>query len=162
MSDEFLFGEEFFGEDDTTLAVIGLTASLAPLEGVDETAQIAETAALKISWDKTAGEWVTDLGNTNTLNVTQFAARRAWAVWSNVVGQPEAMGWGDGPENSDRGYVVVMDTDEFGVVTGQFFGIASRVISIAAKKYTREGSIVFDGRVPVKTKFGIFYNPKIG
>ena len=157
MSDELLFGE-----DDTTLAVIGLAASLAPLEGVDETAQIAETAALKITWDKAAGEWVTDLGNTDTLNVSQFAARRIWAVWSNVVGQPEAMGWGDGPENSDRGYAVVMDTDEFGVVTGQFFGIASRVISSAAKKYTRDGSIAFDGKVPVKTKFGIFYNPKIG
>ena len=157
MSDELLFGE-----DDTTLAVIGLAASLAPLEGVDETAQIAETAALKITWDKTAGEWVTDLGNTDTLSVSQFAARRIWAVWSDVVGQPEAMGWGDGPENSDRGYAVVMDTDEFGVVTGQFFGIASRVISSAAKKYTRDGSIAFDGKVPVKTKFGIFYNPKIG
>ena len=152
----------FFGEDSTTLAVIGLAASLAPLEGVDETAQIAETAALKISWDKTAGEWVTDLGNTETLTVTQFAARRIWAVWSNVVGQPEAMGWGDGPENSEHGYAVVMDSDEFGVVTGQFFGITSRVISSAAKKYTREGSIVFDGKVPVKTKFGIFYNPKFG
>ena len=157
MSDELLFGE-----DDTTLAVIGLAASLAPLEGVDETAKIAETAALKITWDKTAGEWVTDLGNTDTLSVTQFAARRIWAIWSNVVGQPEAMGWGDGPDNSDHGYAVVMDTDEFGVVTGQFFGIASRVISSAAKKYTRDGSIAFDGKVPVKTKFGIFYNPKIG
>lgn len=157
MNDELLFGE-----DDTTLAVIGLTASLAPLEGVDETAQIAETAPLKISWDKQAGEWVTDLGNTDTLNVTQFAARRMWAVWSNVLGQPEAMGWGDGPENADHGYAVIMDTDEFGVVSGQFFGIASRVISSAAKKYTREGSIAFDGKVPVKTKFGTFYNPKIG
>ena len=157
MSDELLFGE-----DDTTLAVIGLAASLAPLEGVDETAQIAETAALKITWDKTTGEWVTDLGSADTLNVTQFAARRIWAIWSNVVGQPEAMGWGDGPDNSDHGYAVVMDTNEFGVVTGQFFGITSRVISSAAKKYTREGSIVFDGKVPVKTKFGIFYNPKIG
>lgn len=153
--------ELFFGEDDTTLDVIELTANLAPLDGVDETVKIAETAALKITWDKTAGEWVTDLGNTETLSANQFAARRVWAVWSNVVGQPEAMGWGEGPENADHGYVVVMDTDEFGVVTGQFFGIASRVISIAAKKYTREGAIAFDGKVPVKTKFGIFYNPKI-
>ena len=152
----------FFGNDDTTSAVIGLAASLAPLEGVDETAQIAETAALKITWDKSAGEWVTDLGTVDTLNVSQFAARRIWAIWSNVVGQPEAMGWGDGPDNSDHGYAVVMDTNEFGVVTGHFFGITSRVISIAAKKYTREGVITFEGKAPVKTKFGIFYNPKIG
>jgi hypothetical protein len=152
----------FFGNDDTTLAVISLAASLAPLDGIDETAQIAETAALKITWDKSAGEWVTDLGTVDNLNVSQFAARRIWAVWSNVVGQPEAMGWGDGPENSEKGYAVVMDTEEFGVVTGQFFGITSRVISSAAKKYTRDGSISFDGKIPVKTKFGIFYNPKIG
>lgn len=154
----------FLNDEDnsTTLAVIGLQAALAPLDGIDETAQIAETAALKITWDKTAGEWVTDLGNTDILTVTQFAARRIWAIWSDVVGQPKAMGWGDGGEDCERGYAVVMDTDEFGIVTGQFFGIASRVISSAAKKYTREGSVVFDGKVPVKTKFGIFYNPKIG
>ena len=154
--------DDFFGNDDTTLAVIGLTASLAPLEGIDETVAIAETAALKITWEKQTGEWSTDLGSTDDLTVTQFAARRVWAVWSNVVGQPESMGWGEGPDGSDNGYAVVMDTEEFGFVTGQFFGITSRVISSAAKKYTREGAVNFVGKVPVKTKFGLFYNPKIG
>lgn len=154
--------EDIFGSDSTTLAVINLADSLAPLEGVDETVAIAETAALKITWDKGAGEWITDLGSTDDLTVNQFAARRIWAVWSSVVGQPEAMGWGEAPSGADSGYAVVMDTDEFGIVTGQFFGITSRVISSAAKKYTREGSVTFAGKVPVKTKFGIFYNPKIG
>lgn len=156
MSDEL-----FFGEDDTTLAVIGLTASLAPLEGIDETVAIAETAPLKIEWDKKAGVWSTDLGQSTALYVSQFAARRIWAKWSSIVGQPEAIGWGEAPEGCDAGYAVVMDTEQFGVVTGQFFGITSRVISAAAKTFTQTGEVSFLGNVAISTKFGTFYNPRI-
>jgi hypothetical protein len=146
---------------DTELAVIDLTTSLAPLEGIDETARIAGTSALSIRWDKSNGSWITDLGECDALHVTQFAARRIWAKWSQVMGQPEAMGWGEAPEGCDSGFAVVMDTEEFGIVTGQFFGITSRVISSAAKKFVREGDFTFSGSVPVKTKFGVFYNPKV-
>lgn len=150
-----------FGTDETTLAVIDLQSSLAPLEGVDETLSIAESSHLPIKWNKQEGQWETDMGGTTHLTVNNFAARRVWAVWSNTVGQPEAMGWGEPPVGADAGYAVTMDTVEFGLVTGQFFGITSRVISSAAKKFVREGQINFDGSVAVKTKFGIFYNPKL-
>jgi hypothetical protein len=150
-----------FELDGTELAVVDLQSALAPLEGIDETVQIAETSALSIKWDKSNGSWVTDLGECDVLHVTQFAARRIWAKWSQVVGQPEALGWGEAPEGCDSGYAVVMETEEFGIVTGQFFGITSRVISSAAKKFVREGGFTFAGNTPVKTKFGLFYNPKV-
>lgn len=156
MSDEF-----GFEVDETALAVINLQTSLAPLEGIDETVAIAESAALPIKWNKQEAQWETDMGDTVELHINNFAVRRVWAVWTKVVGQPEAMGWGDGPEGSDKGYAIVAETEEFGMVTGQFFGITSRVISSAAKKFVREGSITFAGSVAVKTKFGIFYNPKL-
>lgn len=156
MSDEF-----GFENDETALAIINLQTTLAPLEGVDETVSIAETSALPIKWNKQEGQWETDMGETTQLHITNFAARRVWAIWSKTVGQPEAMGWGEAPEGADAGYAIVADTGEFGVVTGQFFGITSRVISSAAKKFVREGSITFDGSMAVKTKFGIFYNPKL-
>ena len=150
-----------FGDDNQTLAVIDAAAFVAPIEGIDETATIAETAPLKIEWDKHTGTWKSDLGESETLTVTQFAARRVWAKWSNVVGQPEAMGWGEAPPDCDSGYAVVMDSQEFGVVTGMFFGITSRIISAAAKVYTRTGEVNFSGKVVVKTKFGTLFNPVI-
>ena len=156
MSDEF-----GFDVDETALQVINLQASLSPLDGVDETVAIAESSALPIKWNKQEGQWETDMGETTQLHLTNFAARRVWAVWSKTVGQPESMGWGEGPEGSDKGYAIVAESDEFGLVTGQFFGITSRVISSAAKKFVREGIVTFDGSVAVKTKFGIFYNPKL-
>lgn len=151
----------FAVDDSTAIAIIGETSALSAIGGVDETFAIAESAPLHIAWDKKDGVWKTDMGDSESLFVSEFALRRCWAIWSDVVGQPVDIGYGVGPEGSEAGYAFVMNTAEFGVVVGQMFGVSARVMSAAAKIFTRSGELSFTGRIAIKTKFGLLFNPVV-
>jgi hypothetical protein len=140
-------------------------ALVSAIGGQDETGLIAQEAPLRIDWDKKAGIWRTDLGETEDLLAFSFVARRIYACWTDNIGQPICLGMGDKcpdhPDTSDKGYLVGMDTQQFGLVIGQFFGLAQRVMSASAKLYIRQGIVRYVGSREIVTRFGKFQLPVI-
>ena len=156
---------EVMGGDYTNIS--GVTGeTLAALVPYNRMTHIAKTALLRAEWDKKKGVWITDMGESSTLTGEMVKATEIYACWSSQVGKPDCMGFGpicpQHPDKSEMGYRLAIDSEEFGNVYVDLFGLAQRV-GAAACKYAvaNNDKIAFDGSKAINTQNGTFYIPKI-
>lgn len=127
---------------------------------------IARNTLTRMDWNKDSGMWVTDLGETDELIGEIIKATEVYSCWSHQIGKPTCQGFGpacpEHPDTSQMGYRLAIDTEEFGNVWVDLYGLAQRAGSSACKvAASNDGKISFKGSKAINTKNGTFYIPKI-
>lgn len=127
---------------------------------------IARTTLTRMDWDKKAGTWVTDMGETDELTAVLVKATEVYSCWSDQIGKPTCQGFGVScrlhPETSEMGYRLALDTEEFGNVWVDLYGLAQRIGSAACKHAeAHNGQVNFKGSKVINTQNGPFHIPRI-
>lgn len=120
----------------------------------------------RITWDVRAPEpfFQDEFQQSDELTGTLLKAGFMYACWTDVIGQPACMGFGekcpDHPETSAPGIALVLDTEQFGGVYMTCFGLLHKwAIGLVRQSEQSGGSFHAKGQKAIRTRFGTMFIP---
>jgi hypothetical protein len=136
------------------------TTDLMPYDDTQQIALLPE----RLTWDKKAGKFVSEILETDELEFRLVASMFLWAKWSDQVGQPEdVQAGGDRPgDDYTPGIRLMLEVEDLGFYYLDCWGIAFKFAQGVVKHARTSGGLVkCKGSKAINTKFGVFALPKI-
>jgi hypothetical protein len=118
----------------------------------------------RMTWDKKAGKFVSETIETATLEFKVVGAMFLWAMWSEVVGQPLDIQFGNQPPdgNYEAGIRLMIEVEDLGYYYLDCYGMAFKFAQGAVKRAETNGGMVkTTGAKAIPTKNGVFMLPVI-
>ena len=142
--------------------------NMALVQAIELPSDVQKIAELpsRVTWDVRLAEplFETDFEIAEELSGGLVNATVMYACWTDEIGKPSCLGWGekcpDHPDSSSPGIMLVLQTNELGLIYMSCFGLLSKwAIGLVKQAVKSEGDFSTKGRKAIKTKFGIMHIP---